>query len=130
MYTTAVIGEIVGMIAGLFVVNSIPSWHLSFITDSYLSYLPYANIAIVATGIVKVCMYLSPWYRVQKFFEALSHLISIAILSLFISLRPFDFAPINRLEINAVISFGCTLAIVTLFVIFLVTVFRIVKGSD
>ncbi|HCM81923.1 MAG: hypothetical protein UW22_C0077G0002 [Candidatus Gottesmanbacteria bacterium GW2011_GWB1_44_11c] len=129
MSLTGVFGEIIGAIVGLYVVNSIPSWHLSFITDAYLLYLPYANTAIIGACVVRMLMHLSPWYRLQMLFEGLFQIIGIFSLYMLLTVFPFDFGSINKIEINSLLRFGFNIAIVALFLALLVTCFQMLRGK-
>jgi len=129
MSLTGVFGEIIGAVVGLYVANSIPSWHIPVITNAYLLYLPYANMAIIGTCIVKILMHLSPWYRLQRVFEGITELIGIFSLYMLLTIFPFDFTPINRIEINTLLQFAFIIAIIALCIAFLLTCFRILRGK-
>jgi len=129
MSLTGVFGEIIGAVVGLYVANSIPSWHIPVITDAYLLYLPYANMAIITTCIVKILMHLSPWYRLQQACEGVSHIISIFSLYMLLTIHPFDFSVIGKPQINELLLFAFTIAIIALFLALLVTCFRMIRGK-
>jgi hypothetical protein len=86
-------------------------------------------MAIIATCIVKILMHLSPWYRLQQVCEAVSHIIAIFSLYMLLTIHPFDFTPINRIEINTLLQFAFTIAIIALCIAFLMTCFRILRGK-
>ena len=129
MNITGIFGEIIGAVTGLYVANSIPSWHIPVITDGYQLFLPYANAAIIGTCIVRMLMYISPWYRLKMVFEGLSQLIGIFSMYMLLTIFPLDFTPINRIEINALLQFAFTIGIIVLCIAFLVTCFRVLRGK-
>ena len=129
MNFSGVFGEIIGAVTGLYVANSIPSWHIPVITSSYLQFLPYCNAAIILSAMTKILMYISPWYRLRLVFEGLTELIGIFFLSMLLTIFPFDFTPINRIAINDVLRFAFIIAIIGVSIAFLVTCFRFLRGK-
>jgi len=131
MSFTGVFGEIIGLVVGLYVANSIPSWNIPvIIPDRYLLYLPYANAAIIGTFFIKVFMYISPWYRLKMIFEMMSQLIGIFSIYMLLKIFPFDFTPINRVHINGVLQFAFAIALIALCIAFLVTLVRFITGKS
>lgn len=129
MNITGIFGEIIGAVTGLYVANSIPSWHIPVITDGYQLFLPYANAAIVCTCIVRMLMYISPWYRLKMVFEGLSQLIGIFSLYMLLTIFPLDFTAIGKIQINELLRFSFIIVIVVLGFSFLVTCFRLLRGK-
>jgi len=130
MNITGIFGEIIGAVVGLYVANSIPSWHIPVIVAPlYLQYLPYANAAIILTAITKILMYLSPWYRLRMVFEGITELIGLFTMYMLLTIFPLNFTPINRIEINTLLQFAFTIVIIVLGIAFLITLFRIIKGK-
>ena len=131
MSMSGVFGEILGAVAGLYVANSILAWHIPvIIPNAYLLYLPYGNAAIIGTCIVRMLMHISPWYRLQMIFEGITQLIGLFSLYMLLTIFPFNFAPINRIEINALLRFGLTIALFGVSIAFLITVFRFFRGKQ
>jgi hypothetical protein len=130
MSFSGVFGEIIGIVVGLFVANNILSWYLPFIIpQAYLLYLPYSNATIISSGIVKILMHLSPWYRLKKFFEAIAELIGIISLYILLVIFPMNFAPINGIDMNFLVRFALTIALIITSVLFPVTCFHILQGK-
>ena len=74
-------------------------------------------------------MHLSPWYRLQMLFEGLFQIIGIFSLYMLLTVFPFDFGSINKIEINSLLRFGFNIAIVALFLALLVTCFQMLRGK-
>jgi hypothetical protein len=130
MSLSGVFGEIIGAVTGLYVVNSIPFWHIPVIvTDPYQLFLPYANAAIIGVCIVRMLMYLSPWYRLRLVFEGMSELIGLFSLYMLLTIFPFNFTPINRVEINSLLQFALMIALFGLGIAFLITILRLIRGK-
>lgn len=130
MSLTGVFGEIIGAVCGLFVVNTIPSWHIPIIvTDRYLQYLPYANITIIAACITKILMYLSAWYRIKMVFEEVAQCVAIYSLSLLIVFFPFDFSIIGKPAVNTFLMTAFQISIVAVGIACIITFIKFVRGK-
>jgi len=130
MSLSGVFGELIGAVVGLYVANSVLSWHIPVINSAmYAQYLPYVNATIMLTCVIRMLMYLSPWYRLRMVFEGLAHVVSLYSLLMLLRFFPFDFSPINRVDINSVLRFALTIALFGVGIAIMTSIFRVIRGK-
>jgi len=130
MDLNSVYGELIWTVVGLYVANTLPSWNIQvIIPDRYLLYLPYANIAIIGTCIVRILIHLFPLDRLRLLLEGLSQIISLYALYMLLVIFPFDFTSVYRPEINSLAQVILIVTIGVLCIAILETFYRFIAGK-
>lgn len=111
------IGNIIVNLIILYVFNSLPYWHLNFLTSDYTKVLPFANWSIEVTILVNIfyLFYSDYWFR--KLSQCITNVLSIIFLRAFYIYFPIIFpAPFTSL-----IRFCLSLSIFIIMIITVVT---------
>lgn len=87
-----IIGEIFGLAISLFILNGIPVWHVPFITDAYLTWLPVANVAVSLNFLLHLLRIVTPNHLFGHFFRLLSNLVDLVSTVVLLRLFPFNFS--------------------------------------
>jgi hypothetical protein len=102
---SGVVGEIIGLFIGYWVLTSIPGWNIYFINNDFLLWAPIAKMAITVTGISRMFAYIFTNMRLSNLALVVAAISSAISMYYLVVIFPFDLSPVLNWMLKLVISF-------------------------